>query len=176
MLPAKARLMLAIIAAPTTFGAISNAATETAAPAAIASKTYLNKHFGFAFEHPESWTLVEKQDAQGEALLSLKFLSRDENVAVLRDYSPGSVGIEVYANPTRKTAREWLNTHGWPFGAEGRSATPTSVGGLPALDVATGKMFAPNRFIYVANKEWILRLSVLAPDSDKVLQSFHFDP
>lgn len=109
-------------------------------------------------------------------MLSLKLLSPDENVPVRRDYSPGSVSIEVFANPARRPLREWLDEHGWPFQGPDRSVTPTAIGGLPALEVATGKMFAPNRFTYVANKDWVMRLSALAPDANAVVQSIRFQP
>lgn len=176
MVLAKAQVVLTILAAVVIPCASSNPAEGAVSAAAIARKTYVNDRFGFAFDYPASWSLVESQGVQpGETLLSLKFLSREENVPVLRDYSPGSVSIEVLANPARRTLREWLDEHGWPFDAAGRSVTPTSLGGLPALEVATGKMFAPNRFTYVATKDWVLRLSALAPDSHTVVQSFRFN-
>jgi hypothetical protein len=106
----------------------------------------------------------------------LKLLSRDENVDVSRDYSPGSFGIEVFANPRQLELRDWLDAHGWPFGESGRSVTATSIGGLPALEIATGKMFAPNRFIYVAAHGVIVRLAPLAAQSQAVLRSFRFEP
>jgi hypothetical protein len=170
MILTKTKVVLAIIAA-------SVMPFATGIGAADSIKSYNNDRFGFAFDYPASWSLVEKHEPQsGEALLSLKLLSPDDNVPVRRDYSPGSVGIEVFANPMRRPLREWLDEHGWPFDANGRSVTDTSIGGLPALEVATGKMFAPNRFTYVANEEWVLRLSALAPDSQSVVQSIRFHP
>jgi hypothetical protein len=166
MVLTKTRVLLAIVA---TFATSSWAAAE--------HKSYDNGRFGFGFDYPASWSVVEKQGSQsGEAMLSLKLLSPDENVPVRRDYSPGSVSIEVYANSTRRPLRKWLDEHGWPFDAAGRSVTETSLGGLPALEVATGKMFAPNRFTYVASQDWVLRLSALAPDSQIVVQSIRFNP
>jgi hypothetical protein len=147
------------------------------AAAADDRKSYNNDRFGLAFDYPASWSLVEKPGSQSSgAMLSLKLLSPDEDVPVRRDYSPGSVSIEMFGNPTRQPLRKWLDQHGWPFDAAGRSVTETSLGGLPALEVATGKMFAPNRFIYVARKDWVLRLSALAPDSQVVVQSIRFNP
>ncbi len=177
MILAKVQVVLAILAAVAIPCANSSPAVDAASTAETARKTYVNDRFGFAFDYPATWSVIERQGEQpGEPLLSLKFLSREENVAVLRDYSPGSVSIAVFANPARQTLREWLDEHGWPFDAAARSVTPTSIGGLPALEIATGKMFAPNRFTYVATKDWILRLSVLAPDSHTVVQSFRFNP
>lgn len=164
MVSVKTRSILAIVATL----AMSCATAE--------DKSYSNDRFGFAFDYPASWTLIEQKPQSTEAMLSVKLLSPDENVPVRRDYSPGSVSIEVFANPTRRPLREWLDEHGWPFEAAGRSVTPTSIGGLPALEVATGKMFAPNRFTYVASKDWVLRLSALAPDANRVVQSIRFNP
>lgn len=165
----KSRTVLAIVAMWVT--------SWTASAPAPESRPYVNERYGFAFEYPASWVLKEKQGAQsGAAILSLKLLSPDENVAVRRDYSPGSVSIDVFANPDRRPLREWLDQHGWPFDAAGRSVTPTSLGGLPALEVATGKMFAPNRFTYVANKDWVLRLSAIEPESQQVVRSIRFNP
>ena len=155
MFLAKTRMALAIVATL----AMSCAAAE--------SKSYSNARFGFAFDYPATWSLVEQQKSpSGEAMLSLKLLSPDENIPVRRDYSPGSVSIEVFANPARRPLPEWLDEHGWPFGAAGRSVTPTSIGGLPA----------PNRFTYVASKDWVLRLSALAPDANTVVRSIRFNP
>lgn len=177
MVISKPEVVLAIVAASLTSFASSTPAADAPAAVLVERKLYNNDRFGFAFDYPASWSLVEKQGSRSTAaMLSLKLLSPDENVPVRRDYSPGSVGIEVYGNPTRRPLSEWLDEHGWPFDAAGRSVTPTSVGGLPALEVATGKMFAPNRFIYVASKDWVMRLSTLAPDAASVVQSIRFDP
>lgn len=173
MIFTKTKFVLAIVAALV----IPCMAGSSAADQPAARKSYSNDRFGFAFDYPASWSLIEKQKPQsGESLLSLKLLSPDENVPVRRDYSPGSVSIDVFANSTRKPLREWLDEHGWPFEPAGRSVTPTAIGGLPALEVATGKMFAPNRFSYVASKDWVMRVSALAPDANTVVQSIRFDP
>jgi hypothetical protein len=174
MVLAKAKVVLAIVAAVAMPYAISTLAADKPS-AATARKSYVNDRFGFAFDYPAAWSLIEKQGASsGESMLSLKLLSPDENVPVMRDYSPGSVSIEVFANPARLTVREWLDEHGWPFDAVGRSVTPMSIGGLPALEIATGKMFAPNRFTYVATDDCVLRLSALAPESPTVVRSIRF--
>jgi hypothetical protein len=144
--------------------------------AAVPTKTYKSEQFKFSFEYPASWSVQEGATSDRSQLLSLKLLSRDENVDVSRDYSPGSFGIEVFANPRQLELRDWLDAHGWPFGESGRSVTATSIGGLPALEIATGKMFAPNRFIYVAAHGVIVRLAPLAAQSQAVLRSFRFEP
>jgi hypothetical protein len=177
MVITKTKVLMAIVAALVMPCAISTPAADEPAATETARKSYNNDRFGFAFDYPAAWSLIEKPGSQsGAAMLSLKLLSPDENVPVRRDYSPGSVGIEVFANPARRPLREWLDEHGWPFDAAGRSVTPTSIGGLPALEVATGRMFAPNRFTYVASKMYVLRLSALAPDSQTVVQSIRFKP
>lgn len=147
-----------------------------AATAPASNKTYTSEQFNFSFDYPASWSVQERAAGDRSTLLSLKLLSRDENIDVLRDYSPGSFAIEVYANPKRLQLRDWLNEHGWPFAEPGRSVTTTSIGGLPALEVATGKMFAPNRFIYVTAHGVVLRLAPLATESQAILRSFRFEP
>ena len=150
-------------------------AAEPSAGAAP-NKTYTSEQFGFSFDFPASWSVQERSVRDGsDLLLNLKLLSPDENVDVLRDYSPGSFGIEVFPNPKRLELRNWLDEHGWPFGQSGRSVTAMSVGGRPALEVATAKMFAPNRFIYVAADGFVLRLAPLAVESQAVLRSFRFE-
>jgi hypothetical protein len=146
------------------------------ATAAAPTKTYTSEQFKFSFDYPASWSVQEGSTSDPSQLLSLKLLSRDENVDVLRDYSPGSFGIEIFTNPRRLELRDWLDERGWPFGESGRSVTATSIGGLPALEITTGKMFAPNRFIYVAAHGVIVRLAPLAAQSQAVLRSFRFEP
>lgn len=176
MVISKREIVLAIVVASLTLFAGRMPAADAPSAAGVDRKPYNNARFGFAFDYPASWSVVESQASPSGAILSLKLLSPDENVPVRRDYSPGSVSIEVFANPARQPLHEWLDEHGWPFDAASRSVTETSLGGLPALEVATGKMFAPNRFIYVARKDWVLRMSALAPDSQIVVQSIRFDP
>jgi hypothetical protein len=143
---------------------------------AVPNKTYTSEQFGFSFDYPASWSLQEHSAADRSKLLTLKLLSRDEDVDVLRDYSSGSFGVEVFANPRQLELRDWLDEHGWPFGDGDRSVTATSIGGRPALEIATGKMFAPNRFIYVATRGVVVRLAPLAAQSQAVLRSFRFEP
>ena len=57
---------------------------------AAPNKTYTSEQFGFSFDYPSSWSVQERSVGDGSKLLTLKLLSPDENVAVLRDYSPGS--------------------------------------------------------------------------------------
>jgi hypothetical protein len=142
---------------------------------AVPNKTYTSEQFGFSFDYPASWSVQERSAGDGSKLLTLKLLSRDEDVDVLRDYSPGSFGIEVFPNPRQLELRNWLDEHGWPFGESGRSVTAASIGGQPALEIATSKMFAPNRFIYVAAHGVVLRLAPLAAQSQAVLRSFRFE-
>ena len=145
-----------------------------AAMGAEATKTYRSEQFKFSFDYPASWSIKEDSKRDRSQLLILRLLSRDQNVEVLRDYSPGSFAIEVFANPRRLELRTWLDEHGWPFGEGGRSVTATSVGGLPALEIATGKMYAPNRFIYVAADGVVLRVAPLAAQSREILRSLRF--
>jgi hypothetical protein len=142
---------------------------------AAANKTYTSEQFGFSFDYPASWSLQENLAKDRSTLLTLKLLSRSEDVDILRDYSPGSFGVEIFANPGQLTLRDWLDAHGWPFGEHGRSVTETSVGDRPALEITTGKMLAPNRFIYVAAHGVVVRLAPLAAQSQDVLRSFRFE-
>ena len=142
---------------------------------AQATRTYASAQFEFSFDYPASWR-VQERSASGSALLSLKLLSHDEDIDVLRERSPGSFAVEVFANPRQLELREWLDEHGWPFGEADRSVTATSIGGRPALEIATGKMFAPNRFIYVGAHGVIVRLAPLAAQSPAILRSFRFEP
>lgn len=151
---------------------VAFAIVATAAP----SRTYRSEQFKFSFDYPASWTVREESASDRAKLLTLKLLSRDEDVEVLRDRSPGSFMIEVFANPRRLELRDWLDEHGWPFGAGDRSVTATSVDGLAALEIATGKMYAPNRFIYVAAHGVIVRIAPLAAQSQSILRSFRFEP
>lgn len=176
MVVTKARWALAIVVAMGLFPAGHVVAAEVSTQSATLQKTYVNKRYGFAFDYPASWSLVAGKRVHQGVVLSLRLLSQDENIPVMRDYSPGSFSIEVWANPDRRPLREWLDEHGWPFEDADRSVTAGSLHGRPSLEVSTGKMFAPNRFIYVANKEWVLRMSTLAPDAPAVVQSLRFDP
>ena len=146
------------------------------ATAAVATKTYRSEHFRFSFDYPASWSVREGPARDSSQLLTLKLLSPDENVDVSRDYSPGSFALEVFANTGQLKLRDWLDEHGWPFKEGSRSVTASSVGGLPALEIATGKMYAPNRFIYVAAHGVVIRMAPIAAQSPAILRSFRFEP
>lgn len=144
--------------------------------AAAATRTYRSEQFRFSFDYPASWSVQEQSSGDSSKLLTLRLLTQDQDVDVLRDYSPGSFGVEVFANPQQLELREWLDRHGWPFGDSGRSVTAAHIGGRPALEIATGKMYAPNRYIYVAAHGVVIRMAPLAAQSQAILRSFRFDP
>jgi photosystem II reaction center protein PsbP len=175
---AQLRVLLAFALVALTLVDLRTCDTFAAEPSTgtVPTKTYKSEQFGFSFDYPASWSVQQGSPSDRSQLLSLKLLSRDQNVDVMRDYSPGSFAIEVFANPGQLEVRDWLDEHGWPFGESGRSVTATSIGGLPALEVATGKMLAPNRFIYVAAHDVIVRLAPLAAQSPAILRSFRFEP
>jgi hypothetical protein len=159
--------------------AVSDASVPQPASAttAVVDKTpqqrYVNENFGFAFNYPDSWVVLENRvPSSTKSLLSVRLLNREQDVDVARDYSPGSFAVEVFDNPTHLPLREWLELQGWPFGASDRSVTSTSVAGRPALEITTGKMFSPNRFIYVSHDHIILRLSPIASESSAIVDSF----
>ncbi len=143
---------------------------------AVPNKTYTSKQFKFSFDYPASWSVREGSTGERSKLLVLKLLSRDEDLDVLREYSPGSFGVEVFANPRQLELRQWLDENGWPFGDSARSVSATSIGGLPALEIATGKMYAPNRFVYVTANGVVVRLAPVAAQSQEILRSFRFEP
>jgi heme/copper-type cytochrome/quinol oxidase subunit 2 len=145
-------------------------------PESAATRTYKSAQFKFSFDYPASWSIREESSTDRSTLLALKLLSPDENVDVLRERSPGSFSVEVFANPDRLLLRAWLDNHGWPFTDRNRSVTPTSVGGLRALDITTGQMYAPNRFIYVTAHGVVIRIAPLAAQAPAVLRSFRFEP
>ena len=142
----------------------------------VATNTYRSEQFKFSFDYPATWSVQERSAGDHSKLLVLQLLSRDDDVDVLRDYSPGSFAIEVLANPRHLELRDWLDEYGWPFGEGDRSVTATSISGLPALEIATGRMYAPNRFIYVAAHGVVVRMAPLAAESQKILRSFRFEP
>jgi hypothetical protein len=143
---------------------------------AARSKTYRSEQYKFSFDYPATWSVKESSAGRGSRLLVLKLLSRDEDIDVLRDYSPGSFTLEVFANPRQLALRDWLDEYGWPFGEGDRSVAAAFISGLPALEIATGRMYAPNRFIYVTAHGVVVRMAPLAAQSPAILRSFRFEP
>jgi PsbP-like protein len=153
---------------------IAEEATSATQVAVSSTKVYSNSKQRFSFDYPSAWVVIEDAPADG-ALFSMRLLTPDENVPVMRERSPGSFALAVFANPQRLAVHEWLDAQGWPFGTE-RTTRETSVAGKPALDVSTGRMFAPNRFIYLADGNRIVRLSPLAEQSQIIMSSFRLRP
>ena len=159
---------------------MSIAAAQSAEPASsleeapIARQHYSNTQYRFSFEYPSSWILTEDTPLDG-ALLAVRLLRPDENVPIMRERSPGSFALAVFANPQRLPIRTWLDSKGWPFGTE-RITREISVTGKAALDVSTTRMFAPNHFIYLAEGDQVFRMSPIAEGSLAVLMSFRTNP
>lgn len=168
----RTKLVVAVAIALTvpTGQSIAEEATSAIQVASSSTKAYSNSKQRFSFDYPSAWVVVEDAPADG-ALFSMRLLTPDEDVPVMRERSPGSFALAVFANPQRLTVHQWLDAQGWPFGTE-RTTRETSVAGKQALDVSTGRMFAPNRFIYLADGNRIFRLSPLAEKSQIIMSSF----
>jgi hypothetical protein len=134
---------------------------------------YVNARFGFAFSYPPSLRVVESQDpGEGARLLRLRLLGPAEDAPLVRERVPGHFALEVFANPHRLAPQPWLEAHGWPFGPQGTTLAPITVGGRAALEVSTGRMLAPNRYIYVATEHVMIRLAPIGRDAEAILHSF----
>jgi hypothetical protein len=133
----------------------------------------VHARFGFAFRYPPSLRIVESQDeGAGIRLLLLRLLGPEQDAPLVRERLPGHFALEVFANPHRLAPQHWLDAHGWPFGTQGTTLAPITVGGLAALDVSTGRMLAPNRYIYVATEHVMIRLAPIGRDAEAILHSF----
>jgi hypothetical protein len=118
-------------------------------------------------------SVVESQDAgEGARLLRLRLLGPEKDDPLLRERFPGHFALEVFANPHRLAPQHWLEAHGWPFGTQGTTLAPITVGGRAALDVSTGRMLSPNRYIYVATAHVMIRLTPIGRDAEAILHSF----
>jgi hypothetical protein len=133
----------------------------------------VNERFGFAFHYPPALRVVESQgDGTGARLLQLRLLGAEHDDPLLRDRFPGHFALEVFANPRRLALPDWLDEHGWPFGKHGSTLAAITVGGIAALDMSTGRMLSPNRYIYLATDGFIIRLTPLGLASETILHSF----
>ncbi len=150
------------------------AGPRTEAPAGFS--TYESEEFGFAFEYPSELVPSEnrgRETSAGALLFTVRFLGPEESDPALRGHAIGRFSVDVLANPRKLAARDWLDAHGWPFGP-GEGASATEVGGAPALDVTTGRMLAPNRFLFVSRNDVILRIAPTGSESGGILASFRF--
>lgn len=136
-------------------------------------RSYVNERFGFAFRYPPSLSVVESQgEGEGARLLLLRLRGPEKDDPLLRDRLPGHFALEVFANPHRLAPQNWLDAHGWPFGTRGNTLATITVGGLAALDVSTGRMLSPNRYIYLATEHFMIRLTPIGRDAEAILHSF----
>lgn len=158
---------------PEAVGAIS-AGPRAESPAE--GKTYASEEFGFSFQYPADLVVSEnrgEETSPGALLLTVRLLGPEESDPALREHAIGRFSVAVLGNPEKLAVRDFLDTYGWPFGP-GEGATSTEVGGVPALDVTTGRMLAPNRFLYVSWNEVVLRMAPTGAESDRILRSFRF--
>lgn len=144
---------------------------ETAAPDAWL--TYVSNEFGFALDYPPYLSVVENRgDDDHFLLLRVRLLGPEASDPVLREHGPGEFALEVFANPEELELRAWLDTHGWPFGKKPDTASSIEIGGKPALEITTGRMLAPNRYIYLSLNGTVIRMAPIGPQSARILNSF----
>jgi hypothetical protein len=139
-------------------------------------RSYTSEEFRFAFEYPTELIAAEIRETESsssEPIFKVRVLGPEEAAPELRPYAIGRFSVDVLANPRKLAVRDWLDTHGWPFGPENRGR-PAEVGGLPALDVTTGRELAPNRFFYVSRDDVVLRIAPIGAESERILESFRF--
>ncbi len=173
--PVRARSALAAVLMSVSAFFPLNAPHAADESAAQAWRTYSNPRLAFSFDHPATWTVIESDRPEmTDAVFVVKMLSPDLDVPVMRERTPGSFMVEVFANPRQLSTQASLDARGWPFGND-RSVTPTTIAGVTALDISTGRMFAPNRYMYIARNGCLFRLSPLAAESQKILESFRFE-
>jgi hypothetical protein len=158
---------------PESIGPISSA-PEGEAPAG--RKRYTSAEFRFTFDYPSELAPFELRGsakAPPEPLFTVKVLTPEEAAPEIRAYAVGRFSVDVVANPRKLAVRDWLDAYGWPFGAA-EGGRPAEVGGLPALDVTTGRELAPNRFLYVSRGDIVLRIAPIGAESQDILRSFRF--
>jgi len=158
---------------PETDAPISSA-PEGEAPGGL--QRYTSEEYRFTFDYPSELAPFELRgsaSAPPEPLFTVRVLAPEESAPEIRAYAIGRFSVDVVANPRKLAVRDWLDAYGWPFGAA-EGGRPAEVGGLPALDVTTGRELAPNRFLYVSRGDVVLRIAPIGAESQDILRSFRF--
>lgn len=138
-------------------------------------KSYVNDKYGFAIDYPSALIFVEseRQHYSESLLFSFQLLSLPlAKDLLLRDRVPGQFALQVFANPQNLSLDEWLDVQGWPFGIKAESAMNIEINGLFGLDVSSGQMLAPNRYVYLLVGSFIIRMVPIGAPSENILHSF----
>ncbi len=138
-------------------------------------QTYTNDKYGFVIDYPASLILVEDKLLPTNLLVfSFRLLSSSllAGDPLLRDREPGQFALQVFSNPKDLSLSEWLDREGWPLGLKADNAVSIEINGLMGLDISSGRMLAPNRFVYLPLGAFIIRMMPIAYPSEQILKSF----
>lgn len=138
-------------------------------------KTYTNDKYGFVIDYPASLILIEdKLPPTNLLVFSFRLLSSSllASDPLLREREPGQFSLQVFSNPKNMSLSVWLDREGWPLGLKADNAVSIDINGLMGLDISSGRMLAPNRFVYLSLGGFIIRMVPIAYPSEQILQSF----
>lgn len=143
-------------------------------PAPTQWLTYRDERFGFSFQYPDSYVILEEIELLSQIDPNLvhrvRLLEKQLAESETAQLQPPNFSVEVFSNPTGLSLRQWIETVAALQGEQ----TSETIGGAQCVRVTLTTLMAPNEFHFCSHGGYVYRLIALTPYQDEILASFRF--
>jgi hypothetical protein len=131
--------------------------------------------YGFAVEYPKGYVILKEvtlpTPTQPPAVQRVRFQRKDIAAGQFADLEPPGLTIQVFARPSGRSLRDWLDSFGLlPPGS--KISAVQLPGAREGVRVALRQQLAPNEFLYFATDRYVYGLIPFGPEGLKMLTSF----
>ncbi len=136
--------------------------------------TYRDARFGFSFQYPNSYVLLEEAEPLNQIhphlVHRVRLLEKQLAESETAGLQPPNFSVEVFDNPAGLSLPQWIEDQAGMQGEQTRE----SIGGAECVRVTLTTLMAPNEFHYCAHSTYIYRLIAMTPFAEQMLASFQF--
>jgi hypothetical protein len=148
--------------------------TSMPAPSPAQWLTYRDERFGFSFQYPDSYVVLEEKEPLSQIHPNLvhrvRLLEKQLAESETASLQPPNFSVEVFSNPSGLSLRQWIESQAALQGEQ----TDETIGGAQCVRVTLTTLMAPNEFHFCAHGGYVYRLIALSPYQDEMLASFRF--
>jgi len=159
-------------------GSPPSVADATVAPPSVPGswQTLTDEALGISLAYPPEYVRYSSGNPLSAGQLGeINFLTKQIAASQTANLQPPEFGVAVFANPENLTIEQWLEKNVFQPGRQFEQ-TPTTVGGVPGIHLATDLTIAPGEFVYVSANGRIYRFTLLGEFASEMLASVRFIP
>ncbi len=148
--------------------------TTMPGPAPVQWLAYRDERFGFSFQYPDNYVILEEVELLSQIdpnlLHRVRLLEKQLAESETAQLQPPNFSVEVFSNPSGLPLRQWIESHAALQGEQ----TDETIGGAQCVRVTLTTLMAPNEFHFCAHSGYVYRLIALTPYQEQMLASFRF--